>query len=195
MPGDPVWTHRPGVLLERWREFFPGPDQTAAERVNSIVRLCLYCSVAVYLYNRRLRYVAFGAGAAAAITAIYATSTPDAEYADDTRGAGAGKTRACTLPTPQNPFANLLLTEVGKGRPGACRYDDVRDEITRNFNIGMPRDVRDFDDGRNTAQRAFYTMPVTTDVPDMKAYSNFMYGSLNSCKENQAMCGTRTGRE
>ncbi len=79
LPGDAVWYREPKVLFRRPAEFFPSRDQTAEEKVNSIVRLSFYVAlgVAVAAYARSKsvagvgKYVFLAALAAGLVTLAY----------------------------------------------------------------------------------------------------------------------------
>lgn len=98
---------------------------------------------------------------------------------------------ACTASTPDNPFANMLLSDLASdpGRPPACPYDSQKDLIRANFNRGLVRNVYDIYE-RENSQRQFYTMPVTTSAPDSLAFAQFCYGNSGrpTCKEDPTRC-------
>lgn len=97
----------------------------------------------------------------------------------------------CTMSTPNNPFANVLLTDLADNpaRPPACKYDDQKDLIRDNFNRGLVRNVFDVYE-RENSQRQFVTMPVTTSTPDTVAFAQFCYGNMGrpTCKEDPSRC-------
>lgn len=191
--GDPVWYEDVGVLLARWTEFYPRPDHTTEERVNALVRLTLYATLAAWAYNRQPRTLVLGAGVIAVLS--FAFSSRQGVASGAAPGAAAGRLLAvggqCTPPTRDNPFANVLLTDLGKpSRPPACAYDTVKDAVKSNFNAGLVRNASDIYE-RENSQHQFYTMPVTTTIPDTAAFSNFLYGGMRSCKTDAAACPTR----
>lgn len=98
---------------------------------------------------------------------------------------------SCTLSTADNPFANMLLSDLATnpGRAAACKYDDHKDLIEENFNKGLVRDVFDVWDRQNN-RRQFMTMPVTTASPDTMAFAQFCYGNAGRlpCKEDASRC-------
>lgn len=188
--GDNVWYEDVGVLLSRWSEFYPRPDHTAEERVNALVRLTLYATLAAWVYNRQPRTLVIGAGVIAVLS--FAFSSRQESFPSGVAGrllpVTAGK---CTPPTRDNPFANVLLTDLGKpSRPSACEYDAVKDDVKANFNAGLVRNATDIYE-RENSQHQFYTMPVTTTIPDTAAFANFLYGGMRSCKADAAACPTR----
>lgn len=68
---DPVWYQDVRVLTRRLDEFWPSSDQSPEERVNSIVRLLAYCTLAVYLYKGQVKHLAFGAVAIGVVSLAY----------------------------------------------------------------------------------------------------------------------------
>ena len=211
MAADDIWYNQPRVLLARWTEFFPSREQSAEERVNSLVRLCVYASLALYAYRRDPRVVAAGLIVAGVITVAYrpgrellgpsapaASRTPAArtvqgpfgpQAVDYVPAPAAPADEACVLPTASNPFGNFLLTDHADrpDRAPACEYDFVKDDIRREFNDGLPRNVGDVYERQNS-QRQFYTMPNTRSLPDTKAFAEFLYGNSGGCKQDPSKC-------
>lgn len=190
MPGDKIWFEDVAVLPRRWKEFFPTADQTSEERINSVVRLVVYATLAIFAYNQQARTLVMGAAVVAVVSFAFGRqreSFPTAPAAP-LQVTGTAK---CTPPTKDNPFANVLLSDLGSQRPPACAYDAVKDSIRTNFNDGLMRNATDVYE-RENSQRQFYTMPVTTGIPDTAAFSQFLYGGMTSCKEDAAHCRPAT---
>lgn len=200
LPADDVWYRDVSVLWRRAGEFFPCRDQSPEERVNSLVRLVLYCTLAVFALRRRPGHLAFGLGAAAVITLAYgggrdaSASAPGGGRASRAASmAGRGVTdvqrarRRCTASTPDNPFANMLPSDPAD-RPPACPYDEQADLIRRNFERGLVRNVYDVYD--KETQGRWMTAPVTTMVPDVAAFAQFAYGNVGrkTCREDPSKC-------
>ena len=223
LPSDCVWYKDVRVLTRRPSEFFPRRDQSPEERINSIVRLLAYCTLAVYMYKRRPKYFAFGAASIALVSLAYRGTVRRGRGGGGgggvggrgggggTGGGGGGEgverrvvatggirashsqraPQQCTLSTPENPFANMLLSDLADnpGRAPACKYDDHKDLITENFNSGLVRNSYDIYEKENN-QRQFITMPVTTSTPDTVAFAQFCYGNSGrkTCKEDPSKC-------
>lgn len=183
--GDKIWYEDVGVLFRRWKEFFPTADQTSTERVNAIVRLAIYATLAAFLYNRQARTLVAGAGVVAVLSFAFGHRRTEA-----LAPMVSPKSTECTKPSEDNPFANVLLTDLGQPRPPACDYDSVKNDIAQHFNAGLFRNATDVYEKENS-QHQFHTMPVTTTIPDTAAFANFLYGSMKSCKENGAHCPSR----
>lgn len=189
-PGDKIWYEDVSVLPRRWREFFPQPEQTNEERVNALVRLIAYATLGAYVYNREGRTLVLGLGAAAVVSLAFSHGRQEG-YPNNAPGAPTGPQPGCQRPTRDNPFANVLLTDLGKPpRPPACAYDSVKAEVTNTFNAGLFRNATDVYE-RENSQYQYYTMPVTTGIPDTTAFRNFLYGGMRSCKTEAAACPSR----
>jgi len=199
MKGDALWFDDVQVLWRRPLEFFPAADQTPAERVNALVRLVVYASLAAFAYNRQPRTLVLGGAAIAVVSLAFRGSDKDS-YPVSARDSAQPVTTAqastaqCTKPTKDNPFANVLLTDLAQNvnRPPACAYDDVKDEIRDHFNTGLIRDVGDVYQVQNS-QRQYHTMPCSTGIPDTQAFANFLYGGMTSCHDDQSACRPLTG--
>ncbi len=190
MPSDKVWYQDVSVLPRRWREFFPTADQSPEERVNALVRLVLYATVAIFAYNRQPRTLVMGACAIAVVSFAFGQRRDEGYPAPPGQPLVASGSAQCSPSTRDNPFSNALLTDLSKDRVPACAYDTAKDTIKSNFNAGLFRNSTDVYE-RENSQRQFYTMPVTTSIPDTAAFSQFLYGGMKSCKEDMKHCPTR----
>jgi hypothetical protein len=63
----------------------------------------------------------------------------------------------------------------------------MKDESTKNFERGLFMNSTDVFSKENS-QRQFYTMPVTTTVPDTYAFAQFLYGGAKNCKTTPKEC-------
>lgn len=199
LASDDAWYNDIGVLARRPDEFWPTGEHTAEERLNALVRLVAYTSLGVFLYRTQAKFVAFGLGAVLLLSMVHMR---DRRQPRADGGAGKpvwrkaqsgprGKAPACTLSTPNNPFANMLVSDLATnpGRPPACKYDDQADLIEKNFNQGLVRNMYDVYD-RENSRRQFMTMPVTTASADTIAFAQFCYGNAgrSTCKEDPKRC-------
>ena len=196
---EPIWYHNPRVLVTGWRGFFPSRDMSPTERVNSFVRLFLYVSIALALYSRKPMYLVAGMAASSIVSLAYSSGAAGAQETADYENEPVGRRpssvaagpQRCTRPTKENPFANMMLSDLADDpdRSAACAYDDVKYEIRDHFNDGLPRNITDVYEKENS-QRQYMTMPVTRAIADTKAFAEFAYGSLGieGCKEDPARC-------
>lgn len=198
---DPAWFDDVRVLTRRPAEFFPGKQHSEEERLNAIVRLTLYCALALTAFTLNTGYLVLGLVAVALASVSFRSGRSGRSTTTRPPTVGgvpvphAQRARVeCTTSTAQNPFANHLLGD-DPARPPACAFDDHADEVRANFNRGLVRNEYDVYD-RENSQRQFMTMPVTTSTPDTVAFANFCYGQAGkkTCKEDPSMCtGFRAG--
>jgi hypothetical protein len=192
MQRDVPWYDDVRVLSKRWKQFYPRASMSPAERTNAIVRLAAYITAALYLYSRNVKYIVFGAIAVAVVSFLHTNEPPLRPITFDALGGGAPpqavRTASCKKSTPQNPFANFLVGD-DPNSPPACPYDQQKDDIRTNFNRGLFRDAADIYEKHNS-QRQFMMMPVTTKIPDTKAFAEFLTGgpSRPTCKEDPTVC-------
>lgn len=178
---DPVWHEDVSVLFKRWYDFFPCARHTTAERVNAVVRFCAYAGLLLYIHNRRAKYIVFGLVAGAIVTLAHNSKLiHSAEDELELRQA------SCVRPTPDNPFANFLITDDPSRLP-ACPFESTADLTRQYFNQGLPRNLEDYHEKENS-QRQFIRMPVTESVPNTKVFRDFLYAHAPSCKENATVC-------
>lgn len=188
---DPAWYTDARVLPRRAADFFPAKGQSPEERLNTLVRLVAYVAIAIAAYRGAAWPLFSGVGVIAALSAVHAFGVVE-RFSGPNLGAPVKARRAlgqCTKSTRANPFGNVLLTEYDDAdRAPACEYDDMRDDISKNFNEGLYRNITDVYD-RENSQRQFMTNPVTTNIPDTVAFAQFAYGSeARGCKESPSQC-------
>ncbi|ABT16608.1 hypothetical protein ATCVMO0605SPH_544R [Acanthocystis turfacea Chlorella virus MO0605SPH] len=196
---DAIWFKDIRVLLLRPSEIIPSRDQSDAERINAIVRLVLYCSLAVALIRSNIMYLVLGLAIIAIISLAFAMGEKkkkkNESYSNLRPTTVKRERKACSPTTADNPFSNATVGALlgDEGRAPACSYDTpgVAKEMRKNFNKGLFRNLDDVYEVENS-QRQFYTMPVTTGAPDTIAFAEFLYGSRGkTCKEDPAMCEPR----
>ena len=85
---------------------------------------------------------------------------------------------SCQLPTPDNPLANVLLSDYTSDpdRPPACSYPTVAPLVQKYLDETFPNDEGDIWGSRNLAARTFYSTPATTIPNDQTAFAEACYG-------------------
>ena len=212
LSSDLAWYDDVRVLSRRPTEFVVTRDQSSEERLNAMIRLVVYVSLAVFLYNRRATTMVIGLCVAAAVSLAHkvhrdsrkpgsgARGDPRGPKAErphvpvSSAGATAGSSRerpACTVSTPENPFANMLVGDLAAnpGRPPACKFEEHKHLIERHADAGLVKDAFDHLYEQGNWSR-FVTMPVTTAAADTIAFAQFCYGNngRKTCKEDTTMC-------
>lgn len=195
MRGETFWLDDPfGFVLDfdNAAKIIPEQHMTVTEQLNSIVRFTIYFTVIMFVIKHDYR-VAFFLVFVCFITAIayrYDTKTKDVKAKVlekmslcEERGRGI-----CTLPTKNNPFMNVQLSDYTRfpNRPKACNYTrrPVRKAVNSFFNDGLPKDADDVFQ-RVTSGRQFYTMPVTTIPNDQTGFANWLYQTPKAHREKK----------
>jgi len=92
-----------------------------------------------------------------------------------------------TLPSPRNPFMNVLIDEI-KYNPNRAEAKSVEDPVVKAtlddfFRVNWFSDPTDVF-GKSQSQRQFITMPSTTIPNDRESYQNWLYKIPGkTCKE------------
>jgi hypothetical protein len=96
----------------------------------------------------------------------------------------------CRKSTRMNPFMNPDITDYGVGDiPVACNAndEDVKNNITVNFNHELFRDVDELWE-RENSQRQFYTLPNTAVPNNQIEFAKWLYKVPETCKEDTVNC-------
>ncbi len=156
-------------------EFWPTAKQSARERVSATTRFVIYATVLVYLINRDARVFALGALVLAILYYMYSTNMISDGKVRPAQGDArtSGPLRdPVTLPTLDNPMANVLMTDYADrpDRPAAAWYPSMRSQVQDAWSRIHP-----FERQRD-AERNFYTMPSTTIPNDQTGFAQAAYG-------------------
>ena len=185
-----LWSSDVSLLYAdgRLRQLFPTSDMTYPERVNALVRLIVLMTVCIYLYNRDTRYVLYGMFCVGLLTFVAHVGISGRTF--QPRAGSASVRPACTHPTVNNPFANVLLTDYkyDPNRPPACPVDSVAGEIEAAYGATAYRDADDLG-YRRAGFNQFITQPDTTTWQGgREAFAKAVYGSGPTCKQDQSKC-------
>jgi hypothetical protein len=199
---DPFWSEDPKILVNSKRliEFVPTSDMTWKERLNSLTRLFLYAGLLLMMYLGKtwpiyislagvmMTLFLFRFGPKPTVTNRNApTSHPTVDSPNPYIPPDQPE---CIPPTRNNPFMNVLQNEYidNPTRPPACDYEEVKDDVERNWNYNLYRDVGEALWDRNNSQRQWFTMPWTTIPNDQGAFANWLYRTGPVCKTDQTAC-------
>lgn len=179
------WFNDPNILIQHPMQFFPSPNETISEKLNSIVRLSFWLSVVLSMYYKDGKY--FGLFIITCIFSyiLYHNSTIETEKLENIK---ENPTDNCVKPTIDNPFMNLNFTE-SLDRAEGCDITDplVKEDVDRAFYNNLFRDTSDLF-GKLNSERQFYKMPSTTTPNDQKSFVDWCYNSGPTCKENSDAC-------
>ncbi len=95
----------------------------------------------------------------------------------------------CRLPSGSNPFMNPLTVEMNTPHLDGCNLSNpaVKEKAKEYFNNGLFRDVDDVFQRQNS-ERQFYTIPSTFNYQDQEIFSNWLYNTGNTCKQESGQC-------
>jgi len=97
-----------------------------------------------------------------------------------------------TKPTKQNPIMNVMPTDSPQRQPAEKAYlpdveKKINDYVKENANTHVDNNIfKDLGDEMelNHSMRQFYPTANTTIPNDQKSFGNFLYGDMQSNKEN-----------
>ena len=96
----------------------------------------------------------------------------------------------CTLPTKDNPFGNVLVSEYSENpdRNPACESTSVNNQVNSQFFDEFEQDPYDIYNKKHS-QRQFYSMPNTRIPNDQSSFAKWLYGDCKkTCKEKPNNC-------
>jgi len=208
------WLNDPTILLkqEDITQIWPAQEMSSNEKLNAITRLVLILSLLGYLVCRTYKIVLTGLVTLAAIILLFSVGRGKVQQDDSKVDSKEAFTNPklykmlkdnFTDPTVRNPAMNVLLPEINEN-PNRKRAapafnptveksinDKTKKFIESNFddpNIGekLFKDLGDnflFDQSMHT-----WYATANTQIPnDQKAFADYCYGDMISCKEGNAM--------
>jgi hypothetical protein len=185
MDTDPFWLHNIRILIDtdKLNEFIPTKDLELNRKLNSIVRFCLYLGIILTVLKRNYLYLYIFVFSLILTYLIYTFSDTSESFTNDQIDISNIGRNKCQLPTNQNPFMNVMLTD-DTNRKQACDIDNrkVRKLMNKKFKANLFNDIEDVYDRKNS-QRQFYTMPSTTIPNNQKTFQNWLYKTPPTCKE------------
>jgi len=200
---DMFWMDDPKILFnpDRLIEFFPTNDMNDNEKLNALIRLSIYLSILLFIVYRNYN-VFFIAIVTTFILCVINYNEKKKQITNREQFEGKIKDELkitkdtpikvnefgdiCQLPTPSNPFMNVLISDYtdNPNRPPACSYNDeqANESKEKYFNYNLYKDVEDVWDRRNS-QREFVTMPGTTIPNDRDSFMKWCWKTTYVCKD------------
>jgi len=225
----PFWAENPNILMkpEYFTEFFPSSDMSYNQKLNAITRMVILLTIIVFVTNPYPITIIYGIITVFAIYLVYyyhqsekdksgkhrmENMTVRIEGDSNTNPAISALGKSIPTngvfddPTSQNPFSNVLVTDINGNptkKPAPPAYNDqvnktilaAAKESVLNANPGNPeisdKLFKDLGEQMSFEQsmRQFYSNPATTTPDDQQAFAEFCYGSMISCAEgNKFAC-------
>jgi hypothetical protein len=183
------------ILFDKNRliEFIPTKDMTISEQLNAITRFSLWFSIILLLYykNPRILYIFIITAIIIYIIALNIIKPIKINTDLSTKIDINNNNEVCQMPTNNNPFMNILLTDYvdAPNRNVACKHEDedVKKDVDKYFSHNLYKNLDDIWNNKNS-QREFYTMPSSTIPNDRKSFMNWCWKTPYTCKENNENC-------
>ena len=184
MKTDLFFMNDPYILSQRLREILPTGDMTIEEKLNSIARFSIYLTILLMIVYKNFNMIYIAIITLVLLALIY-------HYAPDLKIFKSGSPfsymdNKLQLPTPENPFMNVLMTDYtdNPNKKPAADVDNplVKEEISKHFNAGLYRDANDIWN-KDNSQRQYYSTPSTTIPNDRDGFMNWCYNTPYNCKE------------
>jgi hypothetical protein len=202
--GDRFWTDDYKILFDKDRLsiFFPTMNMSLIEKLNSIMRMSIYLSLALYIFtsNYLYLYIMIIVGALTYFiytyqynnVNLYLNSMTDSNYNLVQKNLIETKETFdnSRKPTVNNPFMNInLITEdpTQKQAPPSWNDEPLQEQIENKFNYNLYRDVGDLY-GKSNSQRQYYTAPSTTIPNNQTAFAKWCFNTGPTCKEKSLYC-------
>lgn len=191
-----IWYKNPLILFYYPYDYFPNNTMTTHEMLNSIMRLSMYICVILLCLDKIEKGLFI-----VCVTAIL-TYLLDAMNKESIEISKSENIR----PTVDNPFMNIQLHEYSGTKDKMKKrkiqkvydktYEDhkVKADISNKFKMSRDSTAFNFDTvdnvfGRNTSERQFYTVPVTSIPSNQDQFARWVYGLKGpTCKENNSAC-------
>lgn len=163
---EQIWYKDPSVLFtkESWNKFVPLPTMLVPEALNSVLRFTIYFTVIMAATTGETNYFLIIPLVMLA-TVFFDQVLPDGKTLESfsIKSNFTTNNSKYTMPTDNNPFMNVLLTEIvdNPNRPDAAPTSrkDVREQIQKSFQHtnDIYMDTSDAFDQRQ-AMRTFHTI-------------------------------------
>lgn len=188
-----LWTDKPSILLDEWHDFFPFGEKCFEQQMNAFVRFGAYLGGLLSIVRGAQLYLLI-------IPLVMLVSYVVIKAIRHVEGFDSGSGEH-TTPTEENPFMNLLVSEMRGAKAPALSSTipnvfggagTTLDHMFKDRAWADPEDTFN----HTQSQRAYVTQPSTTNPNDQEAYINYAYSGMMrpTCKEegvlgSGAMCG------
>jgi hypothetical protein len=209
------WLYNPLVLFNKnnLTELWPNNNMNLNEKLNSITRLVIVLSLLGYLVTKKARMIVTGLLTLSAISILqYVQHNKILKSKVQKEGFDNltvfKNNYEYTKPTNKNPMMNVLLPEINDNpnrNSAAPSFNPVVENDINNKTKEMV--VNKFDNKKNIDNRLFkdlgdnfefdmsmrqwYSTANTKVMNDQKAFADFCYGDMISCKEGNELACTR----
>lgn len=189
MNQDPFWKDDIMILLNKHRlvEFVPTSDMTTNEKLNALTRFLLYLGILltlVYKSSEAIYVPIIGCVLIYLVHEHYPLTSSEQK--------GGTENQDVQMPTKNNPFMNVLMTDYldnpQRQPAGDIERSTVNKEVDKHFSKGLYRNINNIW-SNNNSQRQYYTNPSTTIPNDRDSFMNWCWKTPYTCKDgNLSRC-------
>lgn len=222
-PYPPFWTEDPNVLFNKDYvfEFYPTPNMTYYQKLNTITRVVLLISILLFLFTRNLWIFLVTGITLFAIYVYYLNSKTDnikkhllegysnpAQVYLKKNGTIPSDIEIFETPSTKNPFSNVLVPDIEynpnrKAAPPITeqQVSDVilqrAKDLVQEQNPGQPNIADKLFTNLNDkwdfeqSLRPFHSTANTTVPNDQGGFADFCYGQMTSTKEGNLFSAVR----
>lgn len=185
------WLNNPRVLFTNIERVIPKEGLSSIENLNALMRLFIIMGVFIALFNNSLTHLIITIFIGGIVTYwLFKKNGLSESFSPPTGQVVDNLGTVCQLPTPDNPFGNMIPGD-DPARPPACISVDnppgtavpVEGMIDKYFKLGLYRDVNDVFD-RNNSQQIFNTMPATANPNARDEFTKWRFNA-GSCRDGQ----------
>ena len=189
------WLDNPSILLNKKKmtELWPLNKYSFECKLNAITRLVILLTILGYLFTRSIRIVVTGLITIGVVVILYKSHHKKKKLNKKMLKEGFTspelyeKVKSSFMkPTQKNPLMNVLLPEIQynpQRKPAAPAFNPT---VEKNINkkVADPRLFLDLGDNIafDQSMRNFYATANTTIPNDQKAFAEYCYGTMPSCR-------------
>ena len=194
------WSENIVVLFEKEKlaHFFPVKNMDLNQKLNAVVRLSIYISIAMFFKTQNYKVIYIFITALALTFLIHKYTNKDDKQIILKKPFGKKlekedkflTEKVMVEPTVNNPFTNITIDEYEK-QPNRESLLDLNDkkmkkDLEDKFSFNLYKDINDVYN-TNNSQRQFYTTPITTIPNKQKEFAEWCYKMPPTCKEKNGM--------
>lgn len=184
---EQIWYKDPTILFAKdtWNKFVPADGMNTAERLNSTVRFAIYFALLFFFTTGVTTYV-LAIPVVMGLTILFYTYFPNGTTLEPFKINMTSKAsrESYTMPTANNPFMNVLLTDIvdnpNRGDAAPTNRRDVKAEVYKNFQktSDIYMDTTDLFD-QSQAMRTFHTIQSAKVPNDLDGFKKWISKGLD----------------
>ena len=189
------WLDNPSILLNKKKmtELWPLNKYSFECKLNAITRLVILLTILGYLFTRNFKILITGIITIGVVVILYKTQHTKKKLNKKILKEGFTSPElyekvklSFMKPTQKNPLMNVLLPEIQYNPQRKAAAPAFNPTVEKNINkkVADPRLFLDLGDNIafDQSMRNFYATASTTIPNDQKAFAEYCYGAMPSCR-------------